>query len=53
MYNNNKFVIGILLVFAGVQCAGTAVAARMVVPSIGFSPTCVVVHSHPGQIYTG
>jgi len=53
MYNNDKYIIGILLVFVGAQFSGMAVATRMVVPTVGFSPTCVVIDSndHPSQIY--
>jgi hypothetical protein len=53
MYNNGKYIIGILLVFAGAQFSGMAVATRMSVPTVGFSPTCVAIDSHPSQIYAG
>ncbi|OAX40290.1 hypothetical protein K503DRAFT_855466 [Rhizopogon vinicolor AM-OR11-026] len=53
MYNNNGYVIGLLCVFLGAQCAGMAITVRMVVPILSPSPTCMMVESHPGQIYVG
>jgi len=53
MYGNDKYVIGILFIFAGAQSASMAISARMVVPGIGTSPTCIIVGSHPGQLYVG
>jgi hypothetical protein len=52
MYNNDKYIIGILLVLAGAQFSGMAVATRMIVPIVGFSPTCVAInYPQPNQIY--
>ncbi|OAX32022.1 hypothetical protein K503DRAFT_805590 [Rhizopogon vinicolor AM-OR11-026] len=53
MYNNDRYIIGILHLFAIAQCAGMAISAWMVVPGLSPSPTCVMVESHPGQIYLG
>ncbi|OAX37102.1 hypothetical protein K503DRAFT_867100 [Rhizopogon vinicolor AM-OR11-026] len=53
MYNNNKYIFSILLVFVGAQCAAMAVSALILVPGISSSPTCVIVDSHPAQIYAG
>ncbi|OAX38241.1 hypothetical protein K503DRAFT_770684 [Rhizopogon vinicolor AM-OR11-026] len=53
MYNNDKYILGILSVFGGAQCAGMGISALMVVPSLGSSPTCTVIGTHPGQIYVG
>jgi len=51
MYNNDKYIIGVLLVFAAAQFSGMAVTTRMAVPTVGFSPACVAIDSHPSQIY--
>jgi len=53
MYHNDKYVLRILFVFAGTQAAVMAISARMAIPYLGISPTCMVVGSHPGQIYAG
>jgi len=53
MYANDKYVLGILFILAGAQSASMAISARMVVPGLGISPTCMVVGSHPGQLYVG
>jgi hypothetical protein len=53
MYENDKYILGILFIFAGAQSATMAISARMVVPGLGTSPTCMVVGSHPGQLYVG
>ncbi|OJA17854.1 hypothetical protein AZE42_09843 [Rhizopogon vesiculosus] len=53
MYNNDRYILGILHLFAVAQCAGMAISAWMVVPGLSPSPTCVMIESHPGQIYLG
>ncbi|OAX38239.1 hypothetical protein K503DRAFT_173876 [Rhizopogon vinicolor AM-OR11-026] len=53
MYKKDKHVLGILFAFSCMQCAATVISARTVVPGIGSSPTCMVIGSHPGQIYVG
>ncbi|OAX38236.1 hypothetical protein K503DRAFT_856814 [Rhizopogon vinicolor AM-OR11-026] len=54
MYKNDKYVLGILFLFAVGQCATVIISARIVVPSVGFYPTCVmVINSHPSRIYVG
>ncbi|OJA20647.1 hypothetical protein AZE42_10525, partial [Rhizopogon vesiculosus] len=54
MYKNDKYVLGILFLFAVGQCATMIISARIVVPSVSFYPTCMtIVNSHPGRIYVG
>ncbi|OJA07508.1 hypothetical protein AZE42_09223 [Rhizopogon vesiculosus] len=53
MYNNDKYILGILSIFVGAQCAVMAVAARIIVPTLSSSPTCVLVEPHPAQVYVG
>jgi hypothetical protein len=50
---NDKYVLGIISVFGSAQCAAIGISARMVVPSLGSSPTYIVIGTHPGQIYVG
>ncbi|OJA13267.1 hypothetical protein AZE42_10359 [Rhizopogon vesiculosus] len=49
----NDKCLGIVSVFGSAQCAAMGISARMVVPSLGSSPTCIVIGTHPGQIYVG
>jgi hypothetical protein len=53
IYENHKYVLCILFVFAGAQCAAMAISARMVVPGQRSSATCLLVASHPGLIHVG
>lgn len=53
MYKKDKYILGILFVFGGVQCAVMAITARLIVTGIRYSPTCVVTGSHLSQIFAG
>ncbi|OAX38305.1 hypothetical protein K503DRAFT_800529 [Rhizopogon vinicolor AM-OR11-026] len=53
MYNNDRYVLGVLYVFVGTHCAAMAISARMAFHGVKYSLTCVVVDAHPGQIYYG
>jgi len=52
MYNNDKYIIGILLVLAAAQFSGMAIVTPIIMPIVDFSPTCVAIdYHHPSQIY--
>jgi len=55
MYDNDMYSLVTLLGFFGAQFAAMVLSARMVLPELDFSPTCVIAasSSHPGQIYSG
>jgi len=53
IYKKGRYVLGILGIFVGTQCAAMVVSTRMVVPGQRTSPTCILVATHPGPIYVG
>ncbi|KAJ8581175.1 hypothetical protein M405DRAFT_832986 [Rhizopogon salebrosus TDB-379] len=53
IYKNHKYIICILFVFAGAQCAAMAISALMILPGQSSSATCFLVVSHPGLIHVG
>jgi len=52
MYNNDRFVLGLLYALVGVQWAGMAITVRLLVSDLRPSPTCAV-ESNSSQIYVG
>ncbi|OAX33763.1 hypothetical protein K503DRAFT_859599 [Rhizopogon vinicolor AM-OR11-026] len=52
MYNNDRFVLGLLYALVGVQWAGMAITVRLLVSDLRPSPTCAL-ESNSSQIYVG
>ncbi|KIJ60851.1 hypothetical protein HYDPIDRAFT_31898 [Hydnomerulius pinastri MD-312] len=53
LFLGNKWILSFLILFGIGQIASMAVSARVALPSIRYTETCLVVATHPGSIYFG